>query len=99
MADPIGGGDEWRTALALLGGGGMALVLSLKSICGLLQRREQETGRALTADEVDSLLAVASAHPVLANQVRGMRRDLDSLTDKLDELLRRSSHRNRITDA
>jgi hypothetical protein len=88
-----GSGDELGAALVLLGASGVALAMALRGICAIFQRRERDTGRRLSADEVESLLTVAAAHPVLADQVRGMRGDLDDLTDKLDELLRRSRRR------
>ncbi len=93
-----GGSDgEFRVALALLGASGVALVMALRAICDLLQRRERKTGRQLSDDELDALLALAAAIPGQERRIAQIERSLPAIQETLDEILRREIGR-RATD-
>jgi DNA transposition AAA+ family ATPase len=90
-------GDELGAALVLLGGGGLALVLSLKTICAFLRRREVDTGRRISAEEFDALMATVQLVPALEERMAGVERTVEGLAETLEELLRRARQR-RATD-
>jgi hypothetical protein len=89
--------DERGTALVLLGGTGLALMLTLKGICALLQRREALTGRPITRVEYDAIMEAVQIIPALKAEVAGIKATLPALCDKLDDLIARSNRR-RATD-
>lgn len=88
--------DEAQAAIAILGASGVALLMGLRAICGIFQRRERDEGRKLTAEEVDAIMVVTAAHPALAQAVAGIRADLDAITERLDEMARRLPRRRPI---
>jgi hypothetical protein len=89
--------DERGTALVLLGGTGLALMLTLKGLCALVQRREALTGRPITRAEYDSIMEAVRLIPALQAEVAGIKQTLPALCDKLDDLIARSTRR-RATD-
>jgi hypothetical protein len=93
-ADP----DEWRAALVLLGGTGVALIMALRTICGLFRAREQETGRRMTDAEIECVLAAASALPGLVARLSAVERTLPTIADALDDLVFLSRQRPATDD-
>lgn len=88
---------ELRTALALLGGTGIALLAALKSICGLFRQREVETGRPFTEQDREMLLTLASTVTALEERLASTEGTLEAMTEKFDELLT-MARRRRATD-
>ncbi len=85
--------NELHAAVAVLGGAGLALLLSMRSICRLMRRRERETGRKFTDAEIDSLIELAGTIPALRAEIEDMKRTLRSVQDierKLNQTLARS---------
>lgn len=71
--------------------------MALRAICDLLQRRERKTGRQLSDDELDALLALAAAIPGQERRIAQIERSLPAIQETLDEILRREIGR-RATD-
>ncbi len=92
-----GSSDELRTAVVLLGASGVALAMTLRALCSLFRKHEEATGRKMSPAEIDALLAVASAHPVLEERLASVERALPAILSKLDDILARSSRR-RLSD-
>lgn len=82
------GADEARAALWLLAPAGVAVVMALRAVCGLLGARERETGRCLTSEEIESLLAVIALVPEMSERLAGVERTLQGVTTALEELAR-----------
>jgi TolA-binding protein len=91
-------GDELGTALILLGGTGLALVMGLSAICSLFQQREQQTGRPFSEEERQILLALASSVPALEDRLASVEGTLESMANMLETLVHRN-RRGRATDA
>ena len=89
--------NEATAAAVVLSASALAVMLGLRSICRLLLRREEVTGRRLTQAEVEKLLEIADLVPVLREEIAEIKRTLPDLTSKIDEVLARGK-RFRITD-